>query len=39
MNKLKIRIFNKNKVIVNRSILNRIKVQFLGLKQYIAFVP
>ena len=39
MNKLKIRIFNKNKVNVNRSILNRIKVQFLGLKQYLTFVP
>lgn len=39
MNKLKIRIFYKNKVFVNRSIPKRLKVQFLGLKQYIVSVP
>jgi len=39
MNKLKIRIYYKNKATVDRSILNRIKVQFLGLKQYLSFVP
>lgn len=39
MNKLKIRVYNKNKITVNRSILNRIKIQYLGLKQYIVFVP
>lgn len=39
MNKLKIRVYYEPKVYVNRNLLNRIIIKYLGLKQYIVFVP